>query len=41
MTTAIQPAKILLVENDPGAADKIREALTAAGSGSFELEWVC
>jgi diguanylate cyclase (GGDEF)-like protein/PAS domain S-box-containing protein len=40
MTTAIQPAKILLVENDPGAADKIRAALAAAGSGSFELEWV-
>src|ERR1700719_1194262 len=40
MTTAILPAKILLVENDPGAADKIRAALTAAGSGSFELEWV-
>jgi diguanylate cyclase (GGDEF)-like protein/PAS domain S-box-containing protein len=40
MTTAIQPAKILLVENDPGAAHKIRAALAAAGSGSFELEWV-
>jgi diguanylate cyclase (GGDEF)-like protein/PAS domain S-box-containing protein len=40
MTTAIQPAKILLVENDPGAAEKIRGALAAASSGSFELEWV-
>src|ERR1700730_4476485 len=40
MTTAIAPAKILLIENEPGAADKIRAALTAAGSGSFELEWV-
>jgi len=40
MTTAILPAKILLVENDPGAADKIRAALAAAGGGSFELEWV-
>jgi len=40
MTTAILPAKILLVENDPGAADKISAALAAAGGGSFELEWV-
>jgi diguanylate cyclase (GGDEF)-like protein/PAS domain S-box-containing protein len=40
MTTAILPAKILLVENEPGAADKIRTALAAAGSGSFEVEWV-
>jgi diguanylate cyclase (GGDEF)-like protein/PAS domain S-box-containing protein len=40
MTTAILSAKILLVENDPSAADKIRAALAAAGSGSFELEWV-
>jgi diguanylate cyclase (GGDEF)-like protein/PAS domain S-box-containing protein len=40
MITAILPAKILLVENDPSAAEKIRAALEAAGSGSFELEWV-
>src|SRR6266849_5080689 len=40
MTTPIPPRKILLIENDPAAADKIRAALAAAGSGSFELEWV-
>src|SRR6202521_394143 len=40
MTTAILPPKILLIENDPAAAEKIRAALAAAGSGSFELEWV-
>jgi PAS domain S-box-containing protein len=40
MTTPILPPKILLIENDPAAADKIRAALTAAGSGSFEVEWV-
>jgi diguanylate cyclase (GGDEF)-like protein/PAS domain S-box-containing protein len=40
MTTAILPPKILLIENDPAAADKIRSALAAAGSGSFEVVWV-
>ena len=40
MTTAILPPKILLIENDPAAADKIRAALAAAGSGSFEAEWI-
>ena len=40
MTTAILPPKILLIENDPAAAEKIRAALARAGSGSFELEWV-
>src|SRR6202047_700669 len=40
MTTAILPPKILLIENDPAAAEKIRAALAAAGSGAFELEWV-
>src|SRR6195256_2778112 len=40
MTTPILSPKILLIENDPAAADRIRAALTAAGSGSFELEWV-
>src|SRR5258705_10031455 len=40
MTTLILPPKILLIENDPAAADKIREAFTAAGSGSFDVEWV-
>jgi len=40
MTTPILSPKILLIENDPAAADKIRAALTAAGSGSFDVEWV-
>src|ERR1700686_1315189 len=40
MTTAILPPKILLIENDPAAAEKIRAALARGGSGSFELEWV-
>jgi diguanylate cyclase (GGDEF)-like protein/PAS domain S-box-containing protein len=40
MTTLILSPKILLIENDPVAAEKVRAALTAAGSGSFELEWV-
>ncbi len=40
MTTPILPPKILLIENDPAAADKIRAALAAAGSGLFEVEWV-
>ncbi|MHB8503679.1 MAG: putative bifunctional diguanylate cyclase/phosphodiesterase [Candidatus Acidiferrales bacterium] len=40
MTTSIFPPKILLIENDPAAADKIRAALAAGGSGSFDVEWV-
>src|ERR1700694_2123208 len=40
MTTPILPPKILLIENDPAAAEKIRAALARGGSGSFELEWV-
>ena len=32
--------KILLIGNDPAAANAIRAALGAAGSGSFEVEWV-
>src|ERR1700674_1250560 len=40
MTTPILPPKILLIQNDPAAADRIRAALTAAGSGSFDVEWV-
>src|SRR5467141_3190031 len=40
MTTPVLSPKILLIENDPAAADKIRAALAAAGSGSFEVEWV-
>src|SRR6202022_3346224 len=38
--TPILPAKILLIENDPAAADEIRAALAAAGAGSFQVEWV-
>jgi diguanylate cyclase (GGDEF)-like protein/PAS domain S-box-containing protein len=34
------PAKILLIESAPAAADKIRAALDVAGSSSFEVEWV-
>jgi diguanylate cyclase (GGDEF)-like protein/PAS domain S-box-containing protein len=33
-------AKILLIENDPDAANKIRAALAGTGSGSFDVEWV-
>ena len=40
MTTPILPPKILLIEHDPAGADKIRAALAAAGSGSFDVEWV-
>jgi diguanylate cyclase (GGDEF)-like protein/PAS domain S-box-containing protein len=40
MTTAILSPKILLIENDPAVADKIRAALAAADSGSFDVEWV-
>src|ERR1700693_3900111 len=40
MTAPILPFKILLIENDPAVADKIRAALAAAGSGSFDVEWV-
>src|SRR6202162_834552 len=40
MITPILPQKILLVENNPAAADKICAALAAAGSGSFDMEWV-
>src|ERR1700675_4019244 len=40
MTTPILPPKILLIEDDPAAADKIRAAVAAAGSGSFDVEWV-
>jgi hypothetical protein len=32
MTTPMLPAKMLLIENDPAAADKIRAALAAAGA---------
>jgi diguanylate cyclase (GGDEF)-like protein/PAS domain S-box-containing protein len=40
MTTPILSPKILLIENDPAVADKIRAALAAADSGSFDVEWV-
>jgi diguanylate cyclase (GGDEF)-like protein/PAS domain S-box-containing protein len=40
MTAAISCPKILLIESDPIAADKIRAALAVAGSVSFEVEWV-
>jgi len=32
--------KILLIENNSAAAEKIRETLAAAGAGSFIVEWV-
>jgi len=40
MTSPIRPVKILLIENDPAAAEEIRSALTVAGAGSFDVEWV-
>jgi diguanylate cyclase (GGDEF)-like protein/PAS domain S-box-containing protein len=40
MTTPILSPKILLIQNDPSAADRIRAALAAAGRGSFDMEWV-
>src|SRR6202795_484724 len=40
MPTPILPPKILLVENDPAAADKVCTARAAAGGGSFDVEWV-
>jgi PAS domain S-box-containing protein len=40
MITPILPPKILLVQNNPAAADVICAALAAAGSGSFDIEWV-
>jgi diguanylate cyclase (GGDEF)-like protein/PAS domain S-box-containing protein len=40
MTTPILSPKILLIENDPAVADKIRAALAAADGGSFDVEWV-
>src|ERR1700738_805135 len=40
MTTPILPPKILLIESDPVAANEIRAAVAATGSGSFDVEWV-
>jgi diguanylate cyclase (GGDEF)-like protein/PAS domain S-box-containing protein len=39
-TSSIPSPKILLIENDPAAADAIRAALAATDGGSFEVEWV-
>src|SRR4030088_2084003 len=41
MTSAMLPPKILLIEKNPFLANAIRAALDGAGSGSFDLEWVC
>jgi diguanylate cyclase (GGDEF)-like protein/PAS domain S-box-containing protein len=38
--TPVLSLKILLIENDPAAANEIRTALTAAGDNSFDVEWV-
>src|ERR1700730_9293517 len=40
MTIQIPSHKILLVENDPVTTDRIHAALAAAGSRSFDVEWV-
>jgi diguanylate cyclase (GGDEF)-like protein/PAS domain S-box-containing protein len=40
MTSPILPLKILLIENDPATAEEILLALTVAGAGSFDVEWV-
>src|SRR2546427_2573268 len=40
MTSPVLALKILLIENDPAAANEIRAALTVAGSSSFDVEWV-
>jgi len=40
MTPPVLSLKILLIENDPAAANEIRTALTAAGDSSFDVEWV-
>jgi diguanylate cyclase (GGDEF)-like protein/PAS domain S-box-containing protein len=40
MTTRPTLPKILLIENDPCAAEEIRAALAAAVDGSFDVEWV-
>src|ERR1700686_3399712 len=40
MITPILPPKILLVENNPAAADEVCTAPAAAGGGSFDVEWV-
>ena len=40
MTTPNLSPKILLILNDPAAANGIRAALAATSSGSFDVEWV-
>jgi diguanylate cyclase (GGDEF)-like protein/PAS domain S-box-containing protein len=40
MAKPILSPRILLIENDPVAASKIRAALAENGSGPFDLEWV-
>ncbi|GAC1621929.1 MAG: hypothetical protein NVS9B13_14080 [Candidatus Acidiferrum sp.] len=40
MNRLLLASKILLIENDPAAADEIYAALAGASSGSFEVEWV-
>jgi diguanylate cyclase (GGDEF)-like protein/PAS domain S-box-containing protein len=40
MTPPVPLLNILLIENDPAAANEIRTALTAAGGNSFDVEWV-
>jgi diguanylate cyclase (GGDEF)-like protein/PAS domain S-box-containing protein len=40
MTTSVPASKILLIENDPAAATRIRTALATTGCGSFDVEWV-
>jgi len=39
-TSPTLPVKILLIENDPDLAEEIRLAVTVAGVGSFDVEWV-
>jgi diguanylate cyclase (GGDEF)-like protein/PAS domain S-box-containing protein len=41
MTTSILHQKILLIENDPAAANAIRVALATSSNGSFDVEWIC
>jgi diguanylate cyclase (GGDEF)-like protein/PAS domain S-box-containing protein len=41
MMTNVQSPTILLIENDSAAAEKLRTVLAAAGSGLFDVEWVC
>jgi diguanylate cyclase (GGDEF)-like protein/PAS domain S-box-containing protein len=40
VTARILFPKILLIESDPDAAARIRAALAAVGTGSFDVEWV-